>query len=198
MKILFASNNKNKIKEVREVLKEFKIFSLEDVGYTKDIEEFGETFEQNALIKAQTLAKKYKNHIIIADDSGLCVEDLEMEPGVYSKRYASDSIKYMSNIDDANNLKLLEKLKNKSNRNAFYITILCLIVPNQSPIFIEGKVCGEISTKYEYVEDSFGYDTIFKYKEKLFSELTTNEKNEISHRGKALKQLKIKLKKYIK
>ena len=195
IEIVVASNNKHKINEIRNILKDDKylIYSLTDLNIDSNPEETGLTFKENALIKAREL-KKYTNKIIIADDSGLLVEKLNNEPGVYSKRYAGEN----ATDDDNNNLLISNiKLLNKNERNAKFVTIIALII-NDKEYIIEGECKGNIIEK-PIGENGFGYDPIFyinKYK-KTFAQLSINEKNSISHRANAIIKLKNLLDKVI-
>ncbi len=188
MKIIMASNNKGKVGEVKEILKTDEVYSLEDIGYLQDIEEYGNTFHINALIKAQTIAEKFPEYIIIADDSGLCVEALEGGPGVYSARYAMNEIDYQKDFNLANNNLLLKNMENISNRTAYFSSVMCVIKPEEEPRFFSGTLKGEIATKIKE-GNGFGYDPLFKCDGKFLSELTVKEKNLISHRGKALEKV---------
>ena len=137
MRIILASNNKGKIKELKDKLgSKYEVLSLVDVNITEDIEEFGITFEQNALIKAQYVSKKYPKDLVIADDSGLEVDYLKGNPGVYSARFAEGEEGYEENKDLTNTKKLLRKLDGDDNRNAKFVTVLCVIKPEEKPIFI--------------------------------------------------------------
>lgn len=191
-KLIIASNNQGKIKEIKNVLSNMSIdvLSLKDMGLDIDVEEDGITFEQNAKKKSEEIYKellerKISNFIVMSDDSGLEVEYLNGEPGIYSARYAGEH-----GNDSKNNYKLLEKLKGVSyeNRKARFICALALINDNNEYKYIEGVVEGYILEE-ERGKDGFGYDPLFFYEplNKTFAELTTEEKNNISHRGNALK-----------
>ncbi len=184
IELIFASNNEHKIKEVQSILgSEFKIFSLKEMGFYQDIIENANTLEGNAEIKAQCIWDKFRKNCF-ADDTGLEVEALNGEPGVKSARYSGSS-----HNDKANMQKLLKNLENKTNRKARFRTVICLIL-NGEKHFFEGIVDGEISHK-ERGKQGFGYDPIFipKNYEISFAEMPSNEKNAISHRGKAVKNL---------
>ncbi|CUU45515.1 XTP/dITP diphosphatase [Clostridium beijerinckii] len=194
-KLILASNNKKKIKEMKEILKEIdiEVRSLEDERINIDVVEDGKTFEENAKKKAKEiyeylLERKDSNFIVLADDSGLEVNYLNGEPGIYSARYAGEH-----GNDSKNNEKLLNKLKGvlKSNRGAKFICQLAMFIDNGEYFKVTGEVEGYIIEEL-HGDGGFGYDPLFFYEplDKTFAELTSEEKNEISHRGKALKELK--------
>ena len=189
MKIVLASHNKKKIRELREILSahipDVEILSLDDVGLTDEIEEDGTTFAENAYIKAQAAAKS--GYIGIGDDSGLEVYALNRAPGIYSARYAG------SHGDDAaNNALLLKNLEDKQDRSgAFVCGISCVFPENLGRShYFEGRTEGVILHDYRG-EGGFGYDPLFYYPAmgKTFAEMTAQEKNSISHRGKAMQLL---------
>jgi XTP/dITP diphosphohydrolase len=184
MKIVFASNNKNKILEIQSMLPEsIQIVSLESIGCLEEIPETSETIEGNAILKANYVTQNYRLDCF-ADDTGLEVEALNGEPGVYSARYAGEQ----RNADDNMN-KLLDKLANKTNRTAQFKTVIALNLKGEQYLF-EGIASGEI-IKEKIGFGGFGYDPIFKpvnYDE-TFAQLSLEIKNEISHRGKATKAL---------
>lgn len=190
-KIVMASNNLHKIKEIEAFLHQlcpndkngepFEILSLSDIGYTDDIVEDGDTFEANALIKARTVAKL--GYIGVADDSGLCVDALNGEPGVYSARYAGGH-------DDAdNNRKLLEKMKDipKENRGAHFVSVIACVFPDGRELIARGECPGTMLFDYRG-NGGFGYDPLFLYEPmgKTFAEMNAQEKNAISHRARAM------------
>jgi len=184
MKLVFATNNKNKIKEIKQLLNNsIELLSLEDIGCAEDIPETSETIEGNALQKAQYVFEKY-GYNCFADDTGLQIEALNGEPGVYSARYAGEQ----KNADDNMN-KVLEKLDGQPNRSAQFITVIALIIEGQQACF-EGIVKGDITSKKSGTE-GFGYDPIFKPQgfNITFSEMSLEEKNKISHRAKATQKL---------
>ncbi len=184
MKIVFASNNKNKIYEIQSMLPEsIQIVSLESIGCFEEIPETSETIEGNAILKANYVTQNY-GFDCFADDTGLEVEALNGEPGVYSARYAGEH----RNADDNMN-KLLNKLSDKTNRTAHFKTVIALNLKGKQYLF-EGIASGEIITKKIGLR-GFGYDPIFKPNgyENTFAELSLEIKNEISHRGKATKTL---------
>lgn len=187
--IIVATNNKHKLKEFKEILKSDTVLSLAEIGYSEDIVEDGETFLDNALIKARTISEFLKNKgkfcPVIADDSGLCVDALNGEPGVLSARYSGVH-------DDAckNRAKLINKLKNQPNRKANFVCCLVELYPDGSFISAEGKVAGLIIDE-EKGDKSFGYDCIFYSNElnKTFGEASQEEKNSVSHRARAIANL---------
>jgi XTP/dITP diphosphohydrolase len=184
MKLVFASNNKNKIKEIQLLVPSFiQILSLEDIGCTEDIPETADTIEGNAILKANYVTEKY-GYDCFADDSGLEVEVLNGEPGVFSARYAGEPKDDDKNID-----KLLVNLEGKTNRKANFKTVICLNIDGKQHLFtgiVNGKIIEE-----KVGDNGFGYDPIFVADgyEKTFAELSIEEKSSISHRGIAVKQL---------
>ena len=186
--IVIASNNKHKIKEFRELITDYNILSLDDIGYYDEIEENGKTFIENALIKAKTihefLKEKKLDYIVVADDSGLCVDSLGGEPGIYSARYSG-----IHGDSQANRDKLLENLNDKD-RSAYFVCTIIVYYPNDTYKTFVGKTYGEI-TKEELGNKDFGYDCIFYSNDlnKTFGEATEGEKNSVSHRGRAIHEL---------
>jgi len=184
MKLVFASNNTNKIKEIQQLIPaSTEVVSLQDIGCTEDIPETADTIEGNAILKANYVTEKYGFNCF-ADDSGLEVEALNGAPGVYSARYAGEP-----KNDDNNMDKLILALKNEPNKKANFKTVICLNINGKQHLF-SGIVNGEIiDTKIG--ENGFGYDPIFIADgfTKTFAELTMEEKSSISHRGIAVKQL---------
>lgn len=184
MKLVFASNNKNKIKEIQLLVpNSIQILSLEDIGCTEEIPETADTIEGNAILKANYVTQKY-GYDCFADDSGLEVDALNGEPGVFSARYAGEP-----KNDDNNMNKLLSNLKDKTNRNANFKTVICLNFKGKQHLFtgiINGKIIDE-----KIGNNGFGYDPIFVANDytKTFAELSIEEKSNISHRGIAVKQL---------
>lgn len=184
MKIVFASNNKNKIHEIQSMLPEsIQIVSLESIGCFEEIPETADTIEGNAILKANYVTQKY-GFDCFADDTGLEVDSLDGQPGVYSARYAGEQ----RNADDNMN-KLLEQLLDKPNRNAQFKTVIALNLKGKQHLFT-GIASGEITLE-KMGTGGFGYDPIFKPTgfENTFAELSLEVKNEISHRGKATKAL---------
>ena len=197
MKIVFATNNLNKLTEVRKILgNSFEVLSLKDINCNDDIPEKGQTLEDNAKMKAEYIYKKYRINCF-ADDTGLEVESLGGAPGVYSARYASmmGSGAAKSHDSGANMTRLLHELEQKDNRKARFRTIIALIIDGKVTTF-EGIVNGEIIRERRGGE-GFGYDPIFQPDgyDKTFAELGTNIKNHISHRAIAVQKLADYLKK---
>ncbi|WP_055071532.1 XTP/dITP diphosphatase [Clostridium massiliamazoniense] len=201
-KLIVASNNKKKIEEIKSVLNEvdLEVRSLKEEGIDIDVVEDGLTFGANSRKKAveikEYLLKNGKNDfIVLADDSGLEVDYLNGEPGVFSARYSGTH-----GDDDANNKKLLEKLKNVKweDRKAKFVCVITLINDLGKEIAVRGEVEGIITEK-ESGKAGFGYDPLFFIEEynKTFSEMTGEEKNKISHRGKALEKIKSEIDKLI-
>ncbi len=188
MKAVLASHNKHKIAELQALLSrhipDIEILSLSDVGLEGDIVEDGKTFEENALIKANFAARS--GYIGIGDDSGLCVEALGGEPGIYSARYAGEDAD-----DEKNNKKLLDALAREPYRNAKFVCCIACVFPGSSkPLVVLGETYGEILVNPRG-EGGFGYDPLFWVDElgKTYAELTADEKNLISHRAKAIENL---------
>lgn len=184
MKIIFASNNKNKVQEIQnQVPKSIQIVTLEEIGCTEDIAETGSTLEENAIIKANYITEKY-GLPCFADDTGLEIDALNGEPGVYSARYAGED----KNADKNMEL-ILQKLHNINNRKAQFKTIIALNINNEQHLFT-GIVEGEIRNK-KIGTNGFGYDPIFEPENlgKTFAEMTLEEKNKLSHRGRAVEKL---------
>ena len=184
MKVLLASNNGHKIKEIKEILGDFfDVVSLREAGVESDPEETGATFEENARIKA-VAGMKASGMPCIADDSGLEVFALDGLPGVMSARYAGGH-----GDDSANNEKLLRELENASDRSARYVCVICMAFPNGHEIVARGECRGTI-LKEARGEGGFGYDPLFFFPQfgKRFAEITAEEKNEVSHRKAALRE----------
>lgn len=191
MKIVFATNNKNKLSELRDILGEkFQVMSLQEIGCHEEIPETGSTLEENAMQKARYVYEKYGTDCF-ADDTGLEVEALGGEPGVHSARYAEGT----DHDSEANMQKLLGKLLNKENRRARFRTVVALIQGGKATEF-EGMVSGTI-TREKHGTGGFGYDPIFRPDgyEGTFSELGNEVKNRISHRARAVEKLAEHLKK---
>jgi len=185
--IFVASKNKNKIREISEILKGVNVRSVyEELNEEVDIEETGKTFEENAVIKALAFSDKV-NGYVLADDSGLCVDYLGGEPGVYSARYADDNAS-----DEENNLKLLAKLQKVPLplRTAKFVCVMALAYKGKIIGTFHGECKGLITTEVRG-DNGFGYDPLFLLENgKTMAELTPEEKNLISHRASALKKLK--------
>lgn len=187
MKIVIASNNAHKIGEFEKMLENFEILSLKDIGFFDEIDETGETFAENAKIKAETVfafCKREKiDACVIADDSGLCVDALGGAPGVFSARYAGN------HDDEANRQKLLRELDGVSDRSAHFECAICFVCDGDEQVFV-GKTHGKI-TEEKRGSDSFGYDCLFFSLDldKTFGEATAEEKASVSHRGRAISML---------
>lgn len=184
MKLVFATHNKNKFTEVKAMLPHhIELLSLDDIGCNEDIEETADTIEGNAILKANYVRDNY-NLDCFADDTGLEVESLNNEPGVYSARYAGES-----NNSEANMQKLLKNLEGKNDRSARFKTAIALAM-NHSEIMFLGICEGEIIKELRG-DSGFGYDPVFQPKgfDKTFAEMTLTQKSEIGHRGKAMRQL---------
>lgn len=183
-KIVFATNNKHKLEEVRSVVGDkFEILSLEDIDCFDDIEETGTTLEENAFIKAMYVKNNYGLDCF-ADDTGLEVDILDGRPGVYSARYAGENHDSEANID-----KLLSELQNEKQRDAKFRTVICLLLGNDQ-FFFQGEIIGRIIEE-RLGKSGFGYDPIFKPEgyEQTFAQLGDSVKNGISHRALAVKKL---------
>jgi len=183
-RLVFATNNQNKLKEIREILSgKFEVLGLKDIGFFDDIEESGTTLNENASIKSRTINNKLDIDVF-ADDTGLEVEILDNKPGVYSARYAGED-----GNSEANIKKLLKELEGKENRTARFRTVISLIINNKE-YFFEGVVYGSIS-KNKHGSEGFGYDPVFfpKGHNKSFAQMTSKEKNRISHRANAMAKL---------
>ena len=193
MKLVLATGNKHKIEEwnatIRRFMNDVEILSLRDVGFEGDIEENGVTFEENALIKAAAVAGV--GYICLGEDSGLEVDALGGEPGVYSARYAGEH-----GNDGANNALLLKKLEKEENRSARFVCAIGVATPAGERFTVRGETEGVILNAPRG-EGGFGYDPLFFYEPmgKTFSEMSGEEKNSISHRGKAIERLAEELKK---
>jgi XTP/dITP diphosphohydrolase len=184
MKIVFATNNPNKLKEIQSLIpKEIEIISLKEIGCTEDIPETGNTLLANALQKAQYIKDNF-NYDCFADDTGLEIDELNGAPGVYSARYAGPERNAKANMN-----KVLDELKGKKNRKAQFRTAIALILKGEEHLF-EGKVEGYIS-KDKQGDEGFGYDPIFipENDKRSFAQMSMEEKGAISHRGRAVKKL---------
>lgn len=185
--LILASNNAHKVEEIKSILDDYKILTLKDIGYYEDIIEDGTTFEENALIKARTIAE-YSGKAAIADDSGLSVALLDGRPGVYSARYSKEQ------TDEKNIEKVLSEL-NGEKSEAKFVSVIALVRPDGSEVTFRGECHGEIIFE-KRGNNGFGYDPIFYVPslEKTFAELTPEQKNSISHRKESLE----KFSKYLK
>ncbi len=197
MKVVLASRNSNKIREIKEIYRsitgdELDILSLDDIGYDGEIEENGSSFEENAKIKASVPASL--GYIGLADDSGLAVDALGGAPGIYSARYSGEDCNY-----ERNNEKLLSELDGISDRSAKFVCVFCAVAPNGETLTVRGECQGVIASEL-HGNGGFGYDPLFIYPElgKSFGELSSDEKNKVSHRAVALKTLIPKLSDFLK
>ncbi len=184
MKIVFATHNQNKLKELQQIIPEhIELVSLTDIGCDEEIVEDGKTIEENAAIKARYVYEKY-GLVCFADDTGLCVDALNGEPGVLSARYAGPQ----KNAND-NTQKLLNKLKDKSSRSAFFKTVI-VYKSKTTEKYFTGICKGEI-LKAPSGSKGFGYDPVFRplNYEHSFAEMSSTKKNKISHRGLATQKL---------
>ena len=185
MKIILASHNKHKVKEISDILgSNYEILSLSDLNYQEDIIENGNSFKENAYIKAKTIYDLY-HYPVLSDDSGLEVDALGGKPGIYSQRYSGG--------DSLDNIhKLLNELQGVSNRKANFTCVLCLYMNPDNVLYFEGKCYGEIANEMSGY-NGFGYDPVFLYNGKSFASMGEIEKDKVSHRYNAL----IKLKEYL-
>lgn len=185
MDIVLASNNKHKLKEVRDILSEYNVLSLHQIGFNSEIEETGATICENALIKAREI-RKHTDKMIIADDTGLFVHALNDEPGVYSARYAGESATF-----EDNNNKMLKALENNDDRSAVFKCAIALSMSSGEEKIFLGQVNGQIAQEY-CGAGGFGYDPIFipDGMDKSYAELSSEEKDRLSHRAKAIGELK--------
>jgi XTP/dITP diphosphohydrolase len=184
MELVFATNNLHKLEEVQSMLGDrIKLLSLKDIGCFGEIPEDFETLKENAAQKANFIYDKYKINCF-ADDTGLEIEALNGEPGVYSARYAGESCSFEDNMN-----KVLDKLHGIENRKACFKTVIALIL-NGNEYYFEGQVNGEM-LKEKVGSDGFGYDPIFKPEgyELSFAQMSLKEKNKISHRARATMKL---------
>lgn len=191
MKIIFASNNKNKLSELKQILSPFgyEIVSQSEAGINIEVEENGKTFEENSFIKAKAIYDITES-AVIADDSGLEVDYLNKAPGVYSHRYAGENAtdkdrceKILSELNDVPN----------ENRTARFVCVICYIDGNGKEMLLRGECEGFIGKEMRG-NNGFGYDPIFMIGDKSFAEISSEEKNKISHRANALKKLTCVLK----
>lgn len=182
--IVFATNNAHKLREIREITgPEWRVLSLADIGCSEDIPETADTLQGNAALKACYIRDKY-GYDCFADDTGLIVDALDGAPGVYSARYAGPG-----HDSEANMKLLLENLRGVADRKARFTTVICLATAS-GELFFEGTVEGEITTERSG-ESGFGYDPVFRPEgfDRTFAEMTDDEKNAISHRGRATRRL---------
>jgi XTP/dITP diphosphohydrolase len=197
-RMILASSNAHKLEEIMQITKEFgiELVTMSDAGLVDfDIEENGDTFEANSMIKAKAVVDEL-GEAAVADDSGLMVDYLGGAPGIYSARYSGEDKNY-----DANNKKLLKELAGVplEKRTARFVSVITLLTPEGRSLVVRGEIEGVIAES-ENGSNGFGYDPLFYIpsKDKTFAELTSDEKNEISHRANALVKLKNELKEFLK
>ncbi|MSS62775.1 XTP/dITP diphosphatase [Velocimicrobium porci] len=191
-RLIFATGNEGKMKEIRMILGDlgYDIVSLNDLHLDIEIEENGTTFEENAIIKAKTIMEA-TNEMVMADDSGLEVDYLDKAPGVYSARYMGENTPYT--VKNHHIMHLLREAKDEQ-RTARFVSVIACVFPNGEVITTEGTIEGRIGYE-EKGENGFGYDPIFYLPEFgcTIAQLTLEQKNEISHRGKALRKMRERL-----
>lgn len=193
-KIIFATGNKNKMREIRDILSDLgmEILSMKEAGIDKEINEDGKTFEENALIKARTVAED-TDAVVLADDSGLEIDYLNKEPGIYSARYLGEDTSY-----EIKNQALLDRLSGvkKEDRTARFVCAIAAVLPDKREFVVRETIEGYIGEKPAGT-NGFGYDPIFYVDEYGCStaQLSPEQKNEISHRGKALRKMREELEK---
>ncbi len=186
MELVFASNNINKLEQVKLLLDNDKVLMPKDVGVEGfDVIEDGLTLKENAFKKANELYKLTKKRVF-SDDTGLFVKAIDNRPGIYAHRYAGENATDKDNRD-----KLLEELSDKNNRDAYFLTVICFIDEDGKDYYFEGRLDGRIS-ETELGDGGFGYDKIFYIEEykKSLGQMDINFKNQISHRGLAMKKFK--------
>jgi len=184
--IVVASNNQGKLKEIQDILSDYKVISMKDLGIEMEIEENGETFEENAFIKAKTIAKM-TGKLCIADDSGLCMEAFNGFPGIRTARFLGENA-----TQAEKNQYIVEKVQGlpRERRKAKFICTIALVIPRKEEKAFRGELEGYITTDIK-TEGGFGMDPIFELENgKTLSEIGTKAKDKISHRYKALVQLK--------
>lgn len=193
-KIIFATGNKNKMREIRDILSDLgmEILSMKEAGIDKEINEDGKTFEENALIKARAVSED-TDVVVLADDSGLEIDYLNKEPGIYSARYLGEDTSY-----EIKNQALLDRLSGvkKEDRTARFVCAIAAVLPDKREFVVRETIEGYIGEKPAGT-NGFGYDPIFYVDEYGCStaELSEEKKNEVSHRGKALRAMREVLKK---
>lgn len=196
MKIIFATGNENKLREIRQITENMgiEIVSMKDAGYYTEVEETGTTFEENAYLKACAIAKKC-NLPTLADDSGLEIDYLNKEPGIYSSRFMGEDTPY--SVKNAELLRRMEGVPDEK-RTARFVCAICFVRPDGSNETVRATMEGRVAYKIAG-ENGFGYDPIFFLPERgcTSAELSPEEKNEISHRGKALRMMRDILEKEI-
>lgn len=194
MKLVLASKNKKKLAEMNNILSHLgiEVCSEEEAGVDVEVEETGETFEENSLLKARAVMEAGRMPAI-ADDSGLCVDALNGAPGVYSARYGGDGLD-----DTARYRLLLENMKGQTPRTARFVSVVTCCFPNGDVISARGECPGTIAFA-PMGEGGFGYDPVFflPQMKKTFAQLSAEEKNAISHRGRALEAFRVQLEEYL-
>lgn len=192
--LVLATRNKGKTREIRRMLEGFpvEIKNLDDFGPIPEVEEDGETFDDNAYKKA-AFAARVLGYPAMADDSGLVVDALDGAPGVYSARYAGDTA-----TDAENSAKLLEAMKGKTDRKAAFECVISIALPTGPALTYEGR-CEGVIAEAPQGDNGFGYDPLFYFPDKgrTFAQLTMDEKSQVSHRGKALKEVKAEFSKIL-
>lgn len=192
-RIVFATGNKDKMKEIRMIMEDLNlpILSMKEAGVEKEIIEDGTTFQENALIKAKAIAELLPDDIVMADDSGLEIDYLNKEPGIYSARYMGEHTSY-----DIKNNHILERLKGvlKEQRTARFVCAVAAVFPGGKSIVVNGTMEGRIADHIAG-ENGFGYDPIFWLDDYgcTSAEISPEEKNSLSHRGKALRAVRQKI-----
>ena len=184
IRLVVASGNKNKLREIAEIFTDFEVCSQKEMGFDEDVEETGTTFAENALIKARA-ASAALGEMVLADDSGLCVDALDGAPGVYSARYCG-----YHGDDEKNRKVLLKNMEGITNRRAHFTSAIALVYPDGRELLAEGHTYGEILHE-ETGDGGFGYDCLFFNDDlqKSFGVATAEEKNKVSHRFRALQEL---------
>lgn len=194
-RIVFATGNAGKIKEINMIMADtgMEVISMKDAGISIDIEENGTTYEENAMIKARAVAA-YTDEIVLADDSGLEIDYLNKEPGVYSARYMGEDTSYR--IKNANLIQRLEGVPDEQ-RTARFVCAIAAVLPDGTELTTRATIEGRIDYE-EKGQNGFGFDPIFYVPEfgKTTAQLSEEEKNQVSHRGKALERMKKELRKY--
>ena len=182
--LIVATGNQHKLREIAEIFTDYEVLSQKQMGFCEDVEENGVSFAENALIKARAVCQAL-GCVTLADDSGLCVDALGGQPGIFSARYCG-----YHGDDEANRKKLLENMQGITNRTAHFNCAMALVYPNGEELVVEGQTFGEILHE-EVGNGGFGYDPLFFSQDlqKSFGVATAEEKNKVSHRFRALKKL---------
>ena len=196
-KLILATSNKDKAREIAEILSDtpFVVTTMKEEGYDPDIVEDGKTFEENALIKARAVHALAKNAYVMADDSGLCIDALDGAPGIYSARFCGEDSTYPEKF-----ARIFEMLRDvpEEKRTAKFVCSIAVVRPDGSEFTVRGEVCGVLHEK-PMGDGGFGYDPIFYVPEfgMTTAQMTKEQKNSISHRGKALRAMAERLKEEI-